>query len=253
RLREEARWAGGVLGPVRDAEVMHERLGMLLGDQPVELVLGGVASRLADRASSLGGVRSVALVGLGTGTTACYARPGERWTYYEIDPLVVAIASTPQLFTYLRDCQPDVKVVIGDARLSLAAAPDASFDLITLDAFSSDAIPVHLMTREALQLYTRKLRPGGVVAFHISNRYLDLYPVLVELARDARLAGAMANRDVSDAQKAKLYYSSRWVALAANAHTLAPLVREAGWEVLAPSAPLRVWTDDYSDVLGALK
>lgn len=197
--------------------------------------------------------RAVALVGLGAGTTACYSRPGERWTYYEIDPLVVAIARTPQLFSYLRDCQPDVKIVIGDARLSLAEAPDSSFDLIMLDAFSSDAIPVHLMTREALQLYARKLRAGGIIAFHISNRYLDLGPVLVELARDARLAGATVNRDVDDAQKAKLYYGSRWIALAAHAHTLAPLVRQAGWEVLPPSAPVRVWTDDFSDVLGALK
>jgi len=199
------------------------------------------------------GPRAVALVGLGAGTTACYSRPGERWTYYEIDPLMVSIARTPRLFSYLQLCQPDVQIVVGDARLSLATAPDSSFDLITLDAFSSDAIPVHLMTREALRLYARKLRPGGVLAFHISNRYLDLGPVLVELARDARMAGATVNRDINDVQKAKLYYGSRWVALAARAHTLAPLVREAGWEVLPPSASARVWTDDFSDVLGALQ
>ncbi|MEP7382649.1 MAG: fused MFS/spermidine synthase, partial [Gemmatimonadota bacterium] len=197
--------------------------------------------------------RSVALVGLGTGTTACYARPGERWTYYEIDPLVVAIARAPQLFTYLRDCQPDVRIVMGDARRSIEAAPDAAFDLIVLDAFSSDAIPVHLMTREALQLYVRKLRPGGIIAFHISNRFLDLRPVLVELARDARLAGASIDRDVTEAQRARLYYGSRWVALARSARTLAPLARDAEWEVLAPSASVRLWTDDYSDVLAVMK
>ncbi|MBK6307825.1 MAG: fused MFS/spermidine synthase [Gemmatimonadetes bacterium] len=168
------------------------------------------------------GPRQVALVGLGTGTTACYARPGEQWTYYEIDPLVVAIARSPQLFTYLRDCQPDVRIILGDARLSLASAPDSSFDLITLDAFSSDAIPVHLLTREALQLYARKLRPGGIVAFHISNRYLDLRPVLVELARDARLAGASVDRDVTPEQKEQLFYGSRWVALAAQAQHPGP-------------------------------
>ncbi len=196
--------------------------------------------------------RSVALVGLGAGTTACYARPDERWTYYEIDPLMVEIARAPALFTYLRDCQPDVRIVVGDARLSLASAPDSSFDLLVLDAFSSDAIPVHLMTREALQLYNRKLRSGGVIAFHISNRYLDLRPVLVELARDARLAGVTVDRDVTDEQRALLYYGSRWVVLAAHAATLAPLVREADWEVLDPSAPGRLWTDDYSDVLGSM-
>jgi SAM-dependent methyltransferase len=198
------------------------------------------------------GPRQVALVGLGTGTTACYARPGERWTYHEIDPLVVEIARDTALFSYLHECQPDVRIALGDARLSLAAAADSSLDLIALDAFSSDAIPVHLMTREALQLYTRKLRPGGVIAFHISNRYLDLAPVLVELARDARLAGATADRDVSPAQKDSLHYGSRWVALSPSAATLAPLVREAGWVVLDPSSPARLWTDDYSDVFSAM-
>jgi SAM-dependent methyltransferase len=198
------------------------------------------------------GPRQVALVGLGTGTTACYARPGERWPSHEIDPLVVEIARDTALFSYLHECQPDVRIALGDARLSLAAAADSSLDLIALDAFSSDAIPVHLMTREALQLYTRKLRPGGVIAFHISNRYLDLAPVLVELARDARLAGATADRDVSPAQKDSLHYGSRWVALSPSAATLAPLVREAGWVVLDPSSPARLWTDDYSDVFSAM-
>ncbi len=197
--------------------------------------------------------RRVALVGLGTGTTACYARPGEQWSYFEIDPLIVAIARDPRLFTYLRDCQPDVRIVMGDARLSLAQEPDSSYDLITLDAFSSDAIPVHLVTREAVAMYRRKLRPGGILAFHISNRYLDLRPVLVELARDARMAGAIVDRDVENEEKDDLHYGSRWVALADGAQHLATLVRDAGWEVLPPSADARVWTDDYSDVLGVLK
>lgn len=197
--------------------------------------------------------RAVALVGLGAGTTACYSRPGERWTYFEIDPVIVTIARSPSLFTYLAECQPEVRIVLGDARRSLMDASDSSFDLIALDAFSSDAIPVHLITREALQLYLRKLRPGGVVAFHISNRYLDLRPVLVELARDARLAGALLDRDVTEAQRRKLHYGSRWVTVARNAYTLAPLVKEAGWQVLAPSATVRVWTDDYSDVLGVMR
>ena len=197
--------------------------------------------------------RAVALVGLGAGTTACYSRPGERWTYFEIDPVVVTIAQSPSLFTYLTECQPEVRIVLGDARRSLMDASDSSFDLIALDAFSSDAIPVHLITREALQLYLRKLRPGGVVAFHISNRYLDLRHVLVELARDARLAGALLDRDVNESQRRKLYYGSRWVTVARNAYTLAPLVKQAGWQVLAPSASVRVWTDDYSDVLGVMR
>jgi spermidine synthase len=197
--------------------------------------------------------RSVAVVGLGTGTTACYSRPGEHWTYFEIDSVVVRIARSPALFTYLRDCQPNAQVVLGDARRSLANSRDASFDLIVLDAFSSDAIPVHLITQQALRLYQRKLRPGGMVAFHISNRYLELRPVLVELARDAHMAGATADRDVTAAQKAQLYYGSRWVVLAPSARSLEPLIRDAHWEALASSAPVHLWTDDYSDVLGVMR
>ena len=213
---------------------------------------GGPLGDLFRLATDTTAPRAVALVGLGTGTTACYARPGERWTYYEIDPLVVAIAREPRLFTYLRDCQPDVRIVLGDARRSLAAVPARTLDLLVLDAFSSDAIPVHLLTREALAEYRRVLRPAGIVAFHVSNRYLDLRPVLAEAAREARMAGAMIDRDVTDAEKAQLRYGSRWVALAMSARVLAPLVRTAGWEVLPPSAPVRAWTDDYSDVLGLL-
>ncbi|MGQ0765015.1 MAG: spermidine synthase [Gemmatimonadota bacterium] len=198
--------------------------------------------------------RKVALVGLGTGTISCYSKPGERWTYYEIDPVVVRIARTPGLFTYLRDCGPDSRIVLGDARLSLAADRDSTYDMIVLDAFSSDAIPVHLMTREALQLYLRRLRPDGVMLFHISNRYLVLEPVLSELAQDARLAGASGVRDVAEDDRGKLYYGSRWVALARNASTLRRLLTERGWVVLPPgSAEENPWTDDYSNVIGAMK
>ncbi|MEO6444231.1 MAG: fused MFS/spermidine synthase [Gemmatimonadaceae bacterium] len=197
--------------------------------------------------------RSVAIVGLGAGTTACYSRPDERWTYYEIDPLMVTIARSPALFSYLKDCQPDVTIIVGDARRSIASAPDSSFDLIVLDAFSSDAIPVHLLTREALQLYLQKLRPRGTIAFHVSNRYLDLRPALVELARDARLAGATIDRGVTDAQLERLYYGSRWVVLARSAGVVAPLIRQADWDVLAPAAHVRLWTDDYSDVWSVMQ
>lgn len=211
--------------------------------------LGDVFAVLTDSTTA----REVALVGLGAGTTACYAHAGETWTFYEIDPVVVDIARSGRLFTYLRDCAPQSRIVVGDARLSLVRAPDSGFDLIVLDAFSSDAIPVHLMTREALALYLRKLKPGGSVAFHISNRYLDLEPVLVELARDARLAGATGDFNASQEDKTAMYYASRWVVLARDAATLAPLVKERGWSVLPPSAPVRVWTDDFSDIIGILK
>jgi hypothetical protein len=198
-------------------------------------------------------LRRVAAVGLGAGTIACYGRPGEQWTFYEIDPLVERIARNPRLFTYLRACPPTVDVVIGDARLSLQRAPDASFDLIILDAFSSDAIPVHLLTREALALYLRKLHDDGAVAFHISNRYLDLRPVLIAAANEARIPGAHGDKSIGTEDRARLYYGSRWIVMAKRPATLGALVQLDDWDPLPPGPAGRVWTDDYSDVLGVLK
>jgi hypothetical protein len=129
-------------------------------------------------------------------------------------------------------------------------APDSSYDFIILDAFSSDAIPVHLMTREAVQLYLRKLAPGGSIAFHISNRYLNLEPVLVEIARDARLAGIVgADTLVTPAQRAEFKMDSRWVVLSRKATDHAQLAVQPGWHVLPPASPVALWTDDFSNVL----
>jgi hypothetical protein len=198
-------------------------------------------------------LRRVGVVGLGSGATACYGRKGEHWTYYEIDPLVPKIATHPRLFTYLKDCPPTIDIKLGDARLSLVKEPDATLDLLVVDAFSSDAIPVHLMTREALALYLRKLKPEGVVVFHISNRYLDLRPVLFALAIDAKAAAVIGDLDVNAEQRAKMYYGSRWVAMSRAPRALEPLARQSGWAVIPPYSEARVWTDDYSDVLGAVK
>ncbi len=213
---------------------------------------GGPLGQIFENVATSGGLRRVAVVGLGTGTTACYGRTGERWTYYEIDPLVVRIARS-SLFSYIRDCPPTIDIVLGDARLSLTQAPDSEFDLIILDAFTSDAIPAHLLTREALALYLRKLRDGGEVAFHISNRYVDLRPVLTGLADDARIPGAVGDRDVTSEERLKLYYGSRWVVLARKPATLATLLRQPDWTPLPPEPATRVWTDDYSDILSVLR
>jgi hypothetical protein len=194
--------------------------------------------------------RRVAVVGLGTGTVACYGRKGETWDYYEIDPVVASIARNPRYFTYLRDCDPTIRVVFGDARLSLRTAPDSAYDLIILDAFNSDAIPAHLMTREALALYLRKLAAGGAVAFHISNRYLRLQPVLSELARDANVAGVVGgDLNLSPAETAMNKFTSEWVVLSRRASDLTALYQKPGWKILAPRGDVRVWTDDFSDVL----
>jgi SAM-dependent methyltransferase len=197
--------------------------------------------------------RRVAVVGLGTGTLACYGRRGERWTFYEIDPLIVRIARDPRLFTYLRDCPPTTDVVVGDARLRLAEAPDATYDLLVLDAFSSDAIPTHLLTREAVALYLAKLRPGGILVVHVSNRYLNLVPVVAELARDARVAGSYGNDVSGESRRRPMISPSVWVVLAHRAAEIGAVTRLAGWAALPAGGDLRVWTDDFTDVLSVVK
>jgi len=153
----------------------------------------------------------------------------------------------------LRDCAPNIDIVIGDARLHLATGADGEFDLIVVDAFSSDAVPAHLLTREAVALYFRKLRPDGVLAFHISNRYMDLAPVIAALARDANLAGALGERTPDNDDLAMLRDASRWIALAKDASLLSDLVKVDGWQSLSTTRETRLWTDDYSDVLSVIK
>ncbi|GLC25510.1 hypothetical protein rosag_20230 [Roseisolibacter agri] len=213
----------------------------------------GVLLSVAPRLAPTSPPRRVAAVGLGTGTVACHGRAGERWTFYEIDPLMERIARDPQLFTYLRDCPPTVDVVLGDARLRLAAAPAASYDLILLDAFSSDAIPTHLLTREALAAYLHALAPDGVLMVHVSNRYLDLEPVVAELARDARLSG-LVGRDVSGAvQRDPAVTTSKWIALARDSAAFGSLGGVKGWSPLQADGRVRLWTDDYTDVLAVVR
>src|SRR5262249_30439280 len=133
--------------------------------------------------------KTVGIVGLGAGTVACYGRPGQQWIFYEINPAVERLARDPSFFTYLRDAESrgvDVQVVLGDGRLSIDSSPTIH-DVIIIDAFSSDAIPVHLLTREALQIYLRKLSSHGLLMFHITNRFVDLTPVLANLARELGL------------------------------------------------------------------
>jgi len=198
-------------------------------------------------------VRRVAIVGLGAGAISCYGRPDEPWTFYEIDPLVAEIARDDRLFTYLRDCPPRTEVVIGDARLKLAAAGDGEFDLILVDAFSSDAVPAHLLTREAVSLYLNKLRPDGALVFHISNRFMDLAPVLKTLAADANLTSLIGERTPEYSAVSNLNDGSRWVALARDASVLSELMKVDGWRTLATTSDARLWTDDYTDVMSAIK
>ena len=144
------------------------------------------------------------VVGLGSGSTPCHAKPGESWRIFEIDPVVIRIAKNPKNFTFLAKCKPNADIVVGDARLTMAREDNESYDLFVIDAFSSDAIPVHLMTKEAIEMYLNKLKPDGVVLLHVSNRYLDLESVLgailKELPADPGIAVSDSNADGSYAQ-----------------------------------------------------
>jgi SAM-dependent methyltransferase len=194
--------------------------------------------------------QEVAVVGLGTGTIACYAQPGQHFTFYEIDPAMERIARDPRYFTYLSDCPAQLKVVLGDARLSLQGAPESFYDMIILDAFSSDAIPIHLVTREAIRLYLAKLKPGGILVFHTSNRYLDLKPVLGNLARDAgfiSLSGS--DPQLSDEDLKKRKSSSTWVVMARTLTDLRGLARDQRWHILPVRPGDTLWTDDFSNIL----
>jgi hypothetical protein len=196
----------------------------------------------------------VAVVGLGAGSLACYHKSGQQWTFYEIDPSVERIARDPRYFTLLRDCAPDAGLVLGDARLSLAHAPAQGYDLLILDAYSSDSIPIHLITREALALYLDKLAPGGVLAFHVSNQYLDLKPVLGDLAHDAGLV-AMSQDDlaISPDDLARGKSASQWVMMARDRDAFGALANSARWKPLEGRAGVAVWTDDFSSILSALR
>jgi SAM-dependent methyltransferase len=204
--------------------------------------LGKIFSATAEKA----GRRRVAVVGLGTGTSAAYARPGEEWTFYEIDPGIVRIARDTAYFRYLSDSPARTRVVLGDARLSLARETDRQFDLILLDAFSSDAIPVHLMTREALRTYLDRLAPGGLIVFHVSNRYLDLEPVVAALARDARLVARVG----TGPRDRRTYESSAtWIALGRAEADLGPLMADSYFWTPRLRDGVEPWTDDYSSLL----
>jgi spermidine synthase len=192
----------------------------------------------------------VGVVGLGAGGLAAYSGPGERWTFFEIDPAVVDIARDRGLFTYLADTPATIDVVLGDARRTLTDQPDAEFGLLVLDAFSSDAVPAHLLTREALELYLRKLSPHGMIVFHLSNRFLDLEPVVAGAATSLGLAARVRSDSPTEAQARAGKAPSLWMVTARAPAELAPLAADARWR--APRAGAAPWTDDKSDLWSAL-
>ncbi|MDQ6717348.1 MAG: fused MFS/spermidine synthase [Gemmatimonadota bacterium] len=192
--------------------------------------------------------KTVGVIGLGTGASSAYALPGQRWTYYELNPSVIEQAVSGHTFTFLRDWSPDARIVTGDARLLLREAPDASYDLIIVDAFNSDAVPVHLLTLEAFRLYFRKLAPGGLIALHISNRYLTLDRVVNAAAGSLRVRARLQWwRPTNEQKSIGFIVPSQWVALARTDGDLGSLVADPRWLPLE-AKPMRPWTDDFSDL-----
>lgn len=193
---------------------------------------------------------TIGVVGLGTGALACYGRPGDNWTYYEIDPAVVGIAKDPTLFRFLSDCAPDAKIVVGDARLTLAKDKQV-FDLLIIDAFASDAIPTHLLTREAVAMYMQHLKPEGVLTMHISNRHLELSSVVAAIGQSLGLEGVVRfDGNASEKHTSHGYAGSLVAALSRDTNALKPL-DESGWRRFQPTKT-KVWTDDYSNIVGAM-
>jgi hypothetical protein len=211
---------------------------------------------------ALQGTRSpsdVAIIGLGAGCLAAYGRPGQRFVFFELDPAVERIARDPALFTYLEDSRAELSVRLGDGRILLEREPDAGFDLLIVDGFTSDAIPVHLLTREALELYIRKLRPDGLVALHLSNSHFDLLPVVRAVAADLGLAGlSWDDRSISPLERVEGKSHSLWAVVARDEGALQSLRARSEWkplrgEGLEASDRRLLWTDDYSSPLLTLK
>ncbi|WP_024299374.1 fused MFS/spermidine synthase [Methylomicrobium lacus] len=191
----------------------------------------------------------IGVVGLGAGTLNCYAKPTQNWTFYELDPLVVEVASNPKYFTYISGCNPKVAMRVGDARLSLEKEPDQKFDLYVIDAFSSDSIPTHLLTQEAIQLYFQKLKPNGILALHITNRHLALKKVLADHAKQLHYDALL--QEFVPQQEIPLVAATDWVVMAKKPETLDPLRSSSlgKWQKLPITFGLKPWTDDFTNIV----
>lgn len=238
--------------------------GMQLLDEPTRPisyypVTSGVGIALTKAPELYGPDARIGVVGLGTGTLACYRKPGQFWQFFEIDPLVIEIARERKIFSFLEKCAPDVPIQLGDARLTLTTVPQGQFDILALDAFSSDSIPLHLLTKEAFATYRRALKPDGLLLVHISNRYINLNPVVAAEARANGWHAALRHDSPTEALVAKGDRASQWIALSPDAGKLAQLTGKVDarkskyhdadqWIALDPASK-SAWTDDYASVL----
>jgi hypothetical protein len=211
---------------------------------------GGIGQAISAIRERKGGPIRVAVIGLGAGTLTCASEPGEDWKFFEIDQTMVDTARDPRYFTFIRNCEPDLKPVIGDARLTFAKEPDGIYDLIIVDAYSSDAIPIHLATDEAMEIYKQKLAPQGAVAMHVSNRHLELSSVVVGIAEANDLKSWAYSED--SGRDGEYIFSTSVVVSAREEADVGALASSDKWALTEAEDDQRVWTDDYSNVLGAV-
>jgi len=193
----------------------------------------------------------VAVIGLGSGSLVCAGAQDENWRFFEIDQTMVDTARDPKYFSYISKCRPDMKPVIGDARLTFAREPDGAYDLIIVDAYSSDAIPIHLATQEAMEIYKAKLAPDGAVVMHVSNRHLELASVVTGIAAANGLKSWVFNED--SGRDADYIFATNVVMSARKDADVGAVAQPSSQWALTPAKPdQRVWTDDYSNILGAV-
>jgi hypothetical protein len=211
---------------------------------------GGIGQAITAIRERKGAPLRVAVIGLGSGTLVCASESGEDWKFFEIDQSMVDTARDPKYFTYIQVCEPNLQPVIGDARLTFAREPDGVYDLIIVDAYSSDAIPIHLATEEAMEIYKAKLAPQGAVVMHVSNRHLELSSVVVGIADANDMKSWVYSED--SGRDNEYIFSTSVVVSAREEADVGKLASSDQWALTEAEDHQRVWTDDYSNVLGAV-
>lgn len=214
---------------------------------------GGPASDVFKEISKKPGKQEVAILGLGVGSVVCYKAPGRHFDFFEIDEDIAKYAEDPKYFTYLSGCQSPYSIILGDGRLKIAEKEDKTYDMIFLDAFSSDNIPIHVMTKEAFEIYFAKLKDNGVIAMNISNRYLDLRPVLVAIGKELgyTVYFKFHTPETKKDDISELYTASMFAIMAKDEKTIAPYAENYDWKPYTKDVKVRAWTDDYANILSA--
>jgi hypothetical protein len=239
---------------IHGAQKFENDDGTLVAGRPEPITYyhkdGGIGQAITAVRERKGAPLRVAVIGVGSGTLACASEPGETWKFFEIDQTMVDTARDPKYFSYIQNCEPDLKPVIGDARLTFAKEPDGVYDLIIVDAYSSDAIPIHLATEEAMGIYKDKLAPQGAVVMHVSNRHLELASVIVGIADANDLKSWVYSED--SGRDDEYIFATSVVVSAREEADVGNLASSDQWEETAADEKQRVWTDDYSNVLGAV-